>query len=180
MVFAALASVQRFASHINGLSVAIDDVNRRQVYFVSALKAGGRIAVPKVERGELNTKPMAILLRQKSRTGSQTDIPGDSEGCLSGSKQENTELAASDLFISLILQNNGCIDLIESMRMLEEPSQPETKTVGSCSCSNSVRSMPTCQDVASASRNVVGDVRRQEGSTNSRSDVYMRAKIMVT
>ena len=46
--------------------------------------------------GELNTKPMAIGTNKMSDAGSQTDILGDSEGCLSGSKHELTELAASD------------------------------------------------------------------------------------
>ena len=64
--------------------------------------------------------------------------------------------------------------------MLEEPSQPEAKTVVSCSCSNSVRSRcPPAQGAVSASRDVVGDVRRKEGSTSSRSDVYRWAKITV-
>ena len=137
MVVAALASLQRIASDVHGLSVAIDNVNRRQAHFESVLKAGGRIAGPTVECGELNTKPMAIAANKMSDAGSQTDILGDSEGCQSGSKQEHTELAASDLFNSPILQNGGGIDLVESMRMLEETSQPETKTVVS---SNSVRS----------------------------------------
>ena len=48
-----------------------------------------------------------------SDAGSQTNILGDSEGCLSGSKQEHTELAAFDLFNSPILQNWGGIDLVE-------------------------------------------------------------------
>ena len=64
--------------------------------------------------------------------------------------------------------------------MLEELSQTEAKTVVSCSCSNSVRSRyPPAQGAVSASRNVVGDVRRQEGSISSRSDVYRWAKIRV-
>ena len=133
MVVAALASLQRIDSDVNGLSVAIDDVNRRQAYFESVLKAGGRIAGPKVECGELNTKPMAIAANKLSNAWSQTDILGDSEGCMSGSKQQHTELAASDLFNSPLLQNGGGIDLIESLRMLEEPSQPEAKTVVNCS-----------------------------------------------
>ena len=40
---------------------------------------------------------MAMASNKMSDAGSQTDILGDSEGCLSGSKQEHTELAASDL-----------------------------------------------------------------------------------
>ena len=64
--------------------------------------------------------------------------------------------------------------------MLEEPGQPETKTVVSCLCSNSVRSIwSPAQGAVSVSRDVVGDVRRQEGSTSSRSDVYRWAKIRV-
>ena len=55
MVIAALASLQRISSDVNGLSVAIDNVNMRQAHFESVLKAGGRITGPKVECGELNT-----------------------------------------------------------------------------------------------------------------------------
>ena len=44
MVIAALASLQRISSVVNGLSVAIDNVNMRQTHFESVLKAGGRIA----------------------------------------------------------------------------------------------------------------------------------------
>ena len=84
MVIAALASLQRISSDVNGLSVAIDNVNMRQSHFESVLKAGGRIAGPKVECGELNTKPMAMASNKMSDAGSQTDILGDSEGCLSG------------------------------------------------------------------------------------------------
>ena len=160
--------------------MAIEDVNRRQAHFESVLKDERRIAGEKVKCGELNTKPMAIAANKMSDTGSQADILGDSEGCLSGRKQEHTELAASDLFNSPILQNGGGIDLVESLRILEEPSQPEAKPVVSCSCSNSVRSRcPPAQGAVNASQNVVGDVRRQEGSTSSRSDVYRWAKIMV-
>ena len=54
MVIAALASLQRIFSDVNGLSVAIDNVNMRQAHFESVRKAGGRIAGPKVECGELN------------------------------------------------------------------------------------------------------------------------------
>ena len=89
------------------------------------MKAGGRIAGPKVECGELNIKPMAT--NKMSDAGSHTDILGDSEGCLSGSKQMHTDLAASDLFDSPILQNGGGIDLVESLWILEEPSLPEEK-----------------------------------------------------
>ena len=118
---------------------------------------------------------MAIAANKMSDAGSQTYILGDSEGCLSGSKQEHIELAASDLFNSPILQNGGGIDLVESLRILREPSQPI-----SCSCRNSVRSRCLhAQGTVNASRNVVGDVRRQEISTSSRSDMYRWAKIMV-
>ena len=107
MVIAALASLQRISSDVNGLSVAIDNVNMRQAHFESVLKAGGRIAGPKVECGELNTKPTAMASNKMSDAGSQTDILGDIEGYLSGSNQEHTELAASDLFNSPLLQNGG-------------------------------------------------------------------------
>ena len=64
--------------------------------------------------------------------------------------------------------------------MLEVPSQPEVKTVVSCSCSNSVRSRcPPAQGAVSPSRNVVGDVRRQKGSTSSSEDVNRWAKFRV-
>ena len=50
----------------------------------------------------------------------------------------------------------------------------------SCSCSNSVRSRCTpAQGAISPSRNVVGDMRRQEGSTSSRADRYRWAKIRI-
>ena len=127
MVLAALESLQRISIDVNGLSVAIENVNMRQAHFESVLKAGGRIAGPKVECGELNTKPMAMALNKMSDVGSQTDILGDTEGCLSGSKQENTDLAASDLFNSPILQNGGWTDLVEWPRLVEVPSQPEAK-----------------------------------------------------
>ena len=110
MVVAALASRQRIASDVNGLSVAIDDVNRRQTHFESVLNAGGIIAGPKVECGKFNTKPMAIATNKMSDAGSQTDILGNSEGYLSGSKQEHTKQAYSDLFNSLRLQNCRWID----------------------------------------------------------------------
>ena len=90
MVIAALASLQRISSNVNGLSVAIDNVNMRQAHFDSVLKAGGRIAGPKVERGKLNTKPMAMASNKISDAGSQTDMLGDSEGGMSGSKLEHT------------------------------------------------------------------------------------------
>ena len=70
---------------------------------------------------------MAMASNKMSDAESQTDILGDSEGCLSGSKQEHTELAASDLFNRTILQNGGGIDLVESLRMLEISNQPEAK-----------------------------------------------------
>ena len=180
IVVAALASVQRIASGVNGLSVTIYDLIRRQAHFESVLRAGGRIAGPKVECGESNTKLMAKATNIMSDAGSQTDIIGDSEGCLSGNKQEHTELSASDLFNSPVLQNGGGIDLVESLRTLKESIQPEAKIVVSCSCSNSVRSRcPPAQGAVSASRDVVSDVRRQEGSTSSRSDMYSWAKIRV-
>ena len=125
MVNAALASLQRVSSNVNGLSVAIDNVNMMNALFESVLKAGGRIVGPKVECGELNTKPMAS--NKMSDAGSQTDILGDSEGCMSGSKQEHIYLAASDLDNSPILQNGGWTDLVESPRMVEVPSQPAAK-----------------------------------------------------
>ena len=37
MVVADLASLQRIASNVNGMSVAIDDVNRQQAHFESVL-----------------------------------------------------------------------------------------------------------------------------------------------
>ena len=43
--------------------------------------------------------------KQNVGCGSQTDILGDSEGCLSGSKLEHTDIAASDLLNSPIVQN---------------------------------------------------------------------------
>ena len=181
MVIAALASLQKISSNVNGLSVAIDNVNMRQAHFESVLKAGGRIAGPRVECGELNTKPMAMASNKMSDAGSQTDILGDSEGCLSGSKLEHTDIAASDLFNSPIIQNEGLIDLVESPRRVEVPSQPEANTVVSCSCSNTVRSRCTpAQGEFSPPRNVVGDMRRQEGSTSSSAYRYRWAKIRKT
>ena len=74
----------------------------------------------------------------------------------------------------------GLIDLVESPRMVEVPSQPEAKTVVSCSCSNSVKSRCTpAQGAVSPSRNVVGYMRRQEGSTSSSADRYRWAKIRI-
>ena len=123
---------------------------------------------------------MAMASNKMSDAGSQTDILGDSEGCLSGRKLEHTYIAATDLFNSPIVQNAGLIDLEESPRRVGVPSQPEEKTVVSCSCSNSVRSRCTpAQDAVSLSRNVVGDMRRQEGSTRSRADRYRWAKIKI-
>ena len=40
MVIAALASLQRISSDVNGLSAAIDNVNMRQAHFESVLKGG--------------------------------------------------------------------------------------------------------------------------------------------
>ena len=65
------------------------------------------MAGPKVECGELKTKPMVTALNKMSDAGSQTGILGDSKGCLSGSKQEHTYLTASDIFNIPILQNCG-------------------------------------------------------------------------
>ena len=48
----------------------------------------------------------------------------------------------------------------------------------SCSCSNSVRSRCTpAQGAVSPSLNVVGDMRRQEGSTSSRADRWAMIRI---
>ena len=93
MVVAALTSLQRIASDANGLSVAIDDGNRRHAHIESVLKAGVRIAGTNVECSELNIKPMAIAANKMLDAGNQKDIFGDSDGCMSGSKQEHTELA---------------------------------------------------------------------------------------
>ena len=60
---------------------------------------------------------MAIATNKMSDARSQTDILGNSEGCLLGSKQEHIKLAASDLFNNPGLQNGGGIDLVESLRM---------------------------------------------------------------
>ena len=57
---------------------------------------------------------MAMASNKMSDAGSQTNILGDGEGCLSGSKLEHTDIAASDLFNSPIVQNVGLIDLVES------------------------------------------------------------------
>ena len=172
--------LQRISSDINGLSVAINNVNMRQVHFESVLKAGGRFAGPKVECGELNTKPTDMASNKMSHAGSQTDILSNSEGCRSGSKLAHTDIAASDLFNSPIVQNVGLIDLVESPRRVEVPSQPETNTVVVCPCSNSVRTRCTpAQGAVSPSRNVVGDMRRKEGSTSSRADRYRWAKIRI-
>ena len=57
MVVAALAALQMIACNVNGLYAAIDDV--RQSHFESVQRTGGRIAGPKVECGELNTKLIA-------------------------------------------------------------------------------------------------------------------------
>ena len=155
-------------------------MNRRQSHFESVLRSGGRIAGPEGECGALNTKPMAIATIKTFDVESQTDIFSDSERCLSRSKQEHTKLAVSNLFNNPGLQNGGGIDLVESLRMLEEPSQTEASTVVSCACNGSVRSKcPPSHCAVSVSRGVVGDVRRQKGSINSRSDVYMWAKIRV-
>ena len=77
---------------------------------------------------------MVMATNKMSDAASQTDIIGDGEGCLSKSKQEHTELAVSDIFNNPGLQNGGWIDLVESLRMLEESSQPEENIVVICSC----------------------------------------------
>ena len=77
MVIAALASLQRISSDVNGLYVVIENVNMRQTHFESVLKAGGMIAGPKVECGELNTKPMAMASNKMLDAGSQTAIVRD-------------------------------------------------------------------------------------------------------
>ena len=59
---------------------------------------------------------MAMASNKMSDAGSQTDILGDSEGCLLGSKLELTDTAASDLFNRPIVHNVGLIDLVESPR----------------------------------------------------------------
>ena len=92
MVIAALASLQRISSDVNGLSVAMDNVNIRQVHLESVLKAGWRISGPKVECGELKPKLMAMASNKMPDAGSQPAILGDSKGCLSGSKLEHTDL----------------------------------------------------------------------------------------
>ena len=53
---------------------------------------------------------MVIASHKMSDAGSQADILGDTEGCLSRSKQEHTKLAASDLFNNPCLQNGGGMD----------------------------------------------------------------------
>ena len=45
---------------------------------------------------------MDIATNKMSDAGSKIDIIGDNEGCMPGSKQDHTKLAASDLF------NNPC------------------------------------------------------------------------
>ena len=123
---------------------------------------------------------MAMDSNKMWDTGSQTYILGNSEGRLSGSKLEHTDIAAYHLFNSPMVQNVGLIDLVESPRWVEIPCQPGAKTVVSCSCSNSVRSRCTpAQGAISPSQNVVGHMRRQEGSTSSRADRYRWAKIRI-
>ena len=103
---------------------------------------------------------MAMASNKISDAVSQTDILDDTEGCLSGSKLEHTNIAASDLFNSPIVHNERLIDLVESPHREEVPCQPEAKTVVSCSCSKSVRSRCTpAQCAVSPSRNVVDDMR---------------------
>ena len=55
--------------------------------------------------------------------------------------------------------------MVESPRKVEVPSQPEVKKIA--------------HGAVSLSRNVVGDMRRQEGSTSSREDMYRWAKIRI-
>ena len=55
---------------------------------------GWRIVGPTVECGELNTIPMTVATNKMSDAGSQTDPSGDSEGCLSGRKQEHTVMCS--------------------------------------------------------------------------------------
>ena len=50
----------------------------RQIHFESVPKAGGKIAEPKVEYGELNTKPMAMASIKMSDAGSLIDKLVDS------------------------------------------------------------------------------------------------------
>ena len=84
MIVSALASLHRIASDVNGMSAAIEDVNRRQSHFEAVLRAGGRSAVPKVEC--VNANPMAITTNKMSYMVSQTDILGNNQKCLSVSK----------------------------------------------------------------------------------------------
>ena len=64
--------------------------------------------------------------------------------------------------------------------MLKEPRHPDANTVVRYSCRNPVRSRcPPAHGEVSASRDVVDDVRQEEGSTSSISDVYRWAKIRV-
>ena len=67
-----IASVPWLSSGINGLSAAIDDVNRRHSPFESVLRAGGRFAGPKVECGKLNKNPMAIATKCLMQGARQT------------------------------------------------------------------------------------------------------------
>ena len=74
MVIAALASLQRISSDVNGLFVVIDNVNMRQAPFESVLKAGGRIAGPKVECSELNTLYLLLISRDMVFSQGDTDL----------------------------------------------------------------------------------------------------------
>ena len=69
MVIVALASLQMISSDVHGLFVAIHNVNMRQAHFESVLKTGGRIAGPKVECGELNTKTDGYGFKQNVGCG---------------------------------------------------------------------------------------------------------------
>ena len=87
-------------------------------------------------------------------------------------------VAAADLFTNPGLQN-GDSGLLKRLWMLKEPKQPERITYLCCSCSIPVRCAHAHGRV-SFSHDVVGDVKRHEGSASSRSDVYRWAQIRVS
>ena len=92
-----------------------------------------------------------------SDAGSQTDILGDCEGCLSRSKPVHTKLTYWDLFNNPGLQNDGGIDLAECLWMLEEPSQLDANNVVRYSYSSSVRSRcPPAQGRYAGANSCVG------------------------
>ena len=63
----------RIVSDVNGLSLAIHDVNCRQSHFESVLRTGWMRAGPKVECDGLRAKPMAIAIYMRmSDAGSKT------------------------------------------------------------------------------------------------------------